>query len=249
MLCQHLFYVSMKNKVTSPHIKFDQCIFFCYLDSIRNTCRLYFRNKKPPASFCSLAGRFKHHHGKACFFICESKGADQLRSNSTADQCLCFRYIDSTIPLLRKSEISSLWPSSVAVQPSLCRTWSETLKTVFFPMQLSKSLLVREILKAGFLSYLSRVMRKPTFWFPTWSDTNQAVQLLKTVRGLKFRKGLYYPCSENKGADQLRDYREADLRLCFRIFKMLFLVTRLISLSFHPQLQMKSCQRKFFAVR
>ena len=28
-------------------------------------------------------------------------------------------------------------------------------------------------------------------------------------------------CSENKGADQLRGYREADLRLCFRICKML----------------------------
>ena len=28
---------------------------------------------------------------------------------------------------------------------------------------------------------------------------------------------LYYRCSENKGADQLRGYhREADLRLCFR---------------------------------
>ena len=26
-------------------------------------------------------------------------------------------------------------------------------------------------------------------------------------------------CCENKGADQLRDYREADLRLCFRICK------------------------------
>ena len=40
------------------------------------------------------------------------------------------------------------------------------------------------------------------------------------ARGLKFRtrkvEGLYYPCSENKGADQLRGYREADLRLCFR---------------------------------
>ena len=29
----------------------------------------------------------------------------------------------------------------------------------------------------------------------------------------------YYPCSENKGADQLPSYREADLRLCFRICK------------------------------
>ena len=26
---------------------------------------------------------------------------------------------------------------------------------------------------------------------------------------------MYYPISENKGADQLRGYREADLRLCF----------------------------------
>ena len=62
-------------------------------------------------------------------------------------------------------------------------------------------------------------MRKPTFWFPTWSDTNQAVQLQKMARGLKFRtlkvEGLYFLCSENKGADQLLGYREADLHLCF----------------------------------
>ena len=32
-------------------------------------------------------------------------------------------------------------------------------------------------------------------------------------------EGLHYTCSENKGADQLRGYREADLRLCFRICK------------------------------
>ena len=30
-----------------------------------------------------------------------------------------------------------------------------------------------------------------------------------------------YPCSENKDADQLRGYREADLRLCFRPCKLL----------------------------
>ena len=68
-------------------------------------------------------------------------------------------------------------------------------------------------------------MRKPTFWFPTWSDTNRAVQPQKMARGLKFRiwkvEGLYYLCSENKGADQLRGYREVDLRLCFRICKTL----------------------------
>ena len=47
-------------------------------------------------------------------------------------------------------------------------------------------------------------MRKHTFWFPTWSDTNQAVQLQKMPRGLKFRnqkvEGSYYLCSETKGA-------------------------------------------------
>ena len=32
---------------------------------------------------------------------------------------------------------------------------------------------------------------------------------------------MYYPCSENKGADQLRGYREADLRLCFHLCKLL----------------------------
>ena len=66
-------------------------------------------------------------------------------------------------------------------------------------------------------------MRKPVFGFPTRSDTNQAVQLQKMARSLKFwikkEEGLYYLCSENKGTDQLPGYREADLRLCFRICK------------------------------
>ena len=43
------------------------------------------------------------------------------------------------------------------------------------------------------------------------------------ARDLKFRikieEGSHYPCSENKGADQLSGYREADLSLCFRICK------------------------------
>ena len=45
---------------------------------------------------------------KPTFCICENKDADQLRGNREADQRLCFRYTDSTIPLLPKSEISSL---------------------------------------------------------------------------------------------------------------------------------------------
>ena len=37
---------------------------------------------------------------KPAFCIFENKDADQLRSNCAADQRLCFRYTDSTIPLL-----------------------------------------------------------------------------------------------------------------------------------------------------
>ena len=40
------------------------------------------------------------------FCICENKGTDQLHSNCEADQCLYFRYMDCTIPLLSKSKIS-----------------------------------------------------------------------------------------------------------------------------------------------
>ena len=42
-----------------------------------------------------------------CIHVCENKDADQLRGNREADQRLCFRYTDSTIPPLSKSEISS----------------------------------------------------------------------------------------------------------------------------------------------
>ena len=45
---------------------------------------------------------------KPDFCICENKDADQLRGNREADQRLYFRYSDSTIPLLHKSEISTL---------------------------------------------------------------------------------------------------------------------------------------------
>ena len=62
-------------------------------------------------------------------------------------------------------------------------------------------------------------------WFQNRSNTNQAVQAQKMARYWKFWikkvEELYYPCSENKGADQLRGYREADLRLCFRLCRLL----------------------------
>ena len=68
-------------------------------------------------------------------------------------------------------------------------------------------------------------MGKPTMWFPNRSDTNRPVQAQKRARSLNFRiyveEELYYRSSENKGSDQLRGYREADLRLCFRLCRFL----------------------------
>ena len=45
---------------------------------------------------------------KPAFCICQNKDADQVCGNPEADQGLCFRFSDSTIPLLPKSLISSL---------------------------------------------------------------------------------------------------------------------------------------------
>ena len=68
--------------------------------------------------------------------------------------------------------------------------------------------------------------------FATRSGTNRPAQSQKQARGLKFwlyvEEEFYYPSSENKGADQLRNYCEADLRLCFsHRQKSGFLMTRL----------------------
>ena len=72
---------------------------------------------------------------------------------------------------------------------------------------------------------MSCLVGKTTMWFSNGSDTNQAVQSQKQARSLKFQiyeeEEVYYLCSENKGADQLRGYREADLRLCFCISRLL----------------------------
>ena len=45
--------------------------------------------------------------------------------------CFLGHPVDNTISLLYKSKISSLLPSSVAVQPGLCWTWLDAPKTGF----------------------------------------------------------------------------------------------------------------------
>ena len=66
---------------------------------------------------------------------------------------------------------------------------------------------------------MSRDAKKPVFGV---FDQVRPVQTQKQARGLKIWLYVveYYPCGENKGADQLRSYCEAVLRLCFRIGKV-----------------------------
>ena len=73
---------------------------------------------------------------KPDFCLGENKGADQLRGDREADQRLCFRYTDSTISLLLKSEISSFYAASGTVHVGLCQTWLETPKTGFLASRL-----------------------------------------------------------------------------------------------------------------
>ena len=132
---------------------------------------------------------------------------------------------------------------SIAEERAVTRVQEELLYMCGSPLfpggSLQDTILVKEGLKcsspmeasyyAGMnIIHVSRVVRKPTFWIPTWSDTNQATQLQKMARGLKFRikkiEGLYYLCSENKGTDQLCCYREADLRLGFLMTRLMYFI-------------------------
>ena len=57
---------------------------------------------------------------KLAFCISENKGADQLHGNHAADQRLCFRNIEGTIPLLPKSQFKPL-NIFCGCTPGLCR--------------------------------------------------------------------------------------------------------------------------------
>ena len=80
----------------------NKAIYITYFSTNVRPKRTVKMNVYPPMCNMSLVMR------KPAFFICKNKDADQLRSNREADQRLCFRYTDSTIPLLSIYVISSL---------------------------------------------------------------------------------------------------------------------------------------------
>ena len=97
---------------------------------------------------------------KPMFYICNKKGADQLRSNCEADQRLCFNY---TIHILLISKISNFYPASTTVQAGLCRTWSKTLKTGFLALQLKEYMYMTPLLQQHSVAVLRLFQFLPTF--------------------------------------------------------------------------------------
>ena len=80
---------SQLGSLTIKDVAFAQ--FFVMFPNVDTFCRKYLSHLRRKPTIC----------------ICENKDADQLRGNREADQRLYFRYTDSTLPLLLKSEISS----------------------------------------------------------------------------------------------------------------------------------------------
>ena len=74
---------------------------------------------KSDQNITQYVSKYEQRHANVGFLHLQNKAADQLCGNRTADQRLCFRYIDikyySTIPLLPIYEITSL----VCVGPGL----------------------------------------------------------------------------------------------------------------------------------
>ena len=126
---------------------------------------------------------------KPAFCICENKGADQQHSKCAADQCVLFRYTDSTIPLLPEPKISSLSPTSVALQTGLCQTWSENTKTNFLASRLILRFFGGILKIIPKLSHMSRVMRKHSGFRPGPTQTRlYSYRRWLEARNFGFRK-------------------------------------------------------------
>ena len=72
-----------------------------------------------------------HVMRKPVYAICVQQRRRSVCASAQSDQRLCFRFLDSIIPLLSISEIPSLYLASVAEQAGLSLSWSQTPKTGF----------------------------------------------------------------------------------------------------------------------
>ena len=84
------------------------------------------------------SGHFNMRHvmRKPVYAICEQQRRRSSCASAQSDQRLCSHCLDSRIPLVSISEISSLYIASVAAQAGLSLPWSETSNTGFFVTRL-----------------------------------------------------------------------------------------------------------------
>ena len=111
------------------------------------------------------------------------------KQRCAADQRLCFRNTDGTIPILSKSEILSFYLSSMAAKSGLCWSWSETPRT-------------------GFLSYADFFFciceNKDADQLRSNCAADQRLCFRNTDLSLVMRKPFIFCICENKDADQPR---------------------------------------------
>ena len=128
---------------------------------------------------------------KSTICICENKDADQLRGNREADQRFYFSNTDSTISLLC-IYIQNFHPLTI-----FCAFAAQLVSDLFenhivvFPMRWLICLLGDK-----FMDGLNQNWSNTPIWaatrekrssgFPTWSDTNRALQVQKMATGWKF---------------------------------------------------------------
>ena len=131
---------------------------------------------------------------KPDFCISENKDADQLRGYREADQHLCFRYIDSTIPYFLNSKFQAsghlLWLYSlVCIGPGRKpRRPVFSQRGSYHPAHLHSliSVFVVYCLRKQ-QDILSLLVRKPVFGVSYQVQHKRAVQPQKMDRGLKFQ--------------------------------------------------------------
>ena len=112
---QFLYFLNSKFQASS-HLLWLYCLVHVWLGNkpkdrfSHDVAQLYSykcqRMHTQTSLICSLSYELRHKKPGFCINR-KNKDADQLRGNRKADQRLCFRHTDSTIPLLPKSEISS----------------------------------------------------------------------------------------------------------------------------------------------
>ena len=157
-------------------------VFFSGTYSHQYFWKIYWKKKLKclVKSFCNCSITLSHVMRKPVYAICEQQRHISACASSRSDQRLCFRCLDTIIPLVSISEISSLYLASVAAQAGLSLTWSQTPNTGFLVIVLVWWTRVYK---------MSRRMTKPTKWpvrpaktqislgiRPVWSEHSRCAQ-------------------------------------------------------------------------